>query len=159
METTERKRRAHDVLQVINGLVDVLKEYDIKHSDFCITGSYALQYLGLNLNRELNDVDLYLIVHRDPEKKYKEVLKRLICMQYVSGYSTPYDDRNTISLDFQGMKVNIFIVFDHLDFRAICTSGGYYVDTIDHTLSKKMALKRLKDYKDLNTIIQNLLSL
>lgn len=158
------KRKADDALQVVNGLVEVLSEYDVKPGNFCITGSYALTALGLRLDRPLNDVDLYLkLDHKDPDQKYKEVIKRLTAMQYVSGYTSPYnnDESNVIiALDFRGMKVNIFITFNpYFGFRVIQTMNGYNIDTIDHVLSRKMALKRPKDYKDLNTIIKNLLSL
>lgn len=156
---TGTKRKADDVLQVIHGLVEVLKEYNVKPDNFCITGSYALTTFGLNLDRPLHDVDLYLKL--DPEvPEYKGALKSLVSMQYASGYSIPYSDRTTIVLDFQGMRVNIFTVFNtEFGFRTICTSGGYHIDTIDHVLSKKMTLKRPKDYQDMNTIIKNLLSL
>lgn len=161
METGIIKRKADDALQVVYGLVEVLKEYGVKPDNFCITGSYALTTLGLQLDRPLNDVDLYLKLDRnDPDKKYKEVVKRLVSMQYISGYTSPYQGDNIISLDFRGMKVNIFIVFNtDFGFRTISLSGGYNIDTIDHVLSKKMPLKRPKDYQDLNTIIKNLLSL
>lgn len=161
METGIIKRKSDDALQVVYGLVEVLKEYGVKPDNFCITGSYALTALGLNLDRALHDVDLYLrLDHEDPEQKYKEVAKRLAAMQYASGYSISYSDRTTIVLDFQGMRVNIFTVFStDFGFRTIPTSGGYHIDTIDHVLSKKMALKRPKDYQDMNTIIKNLLSL
>lgn len=156
---TRIKRRADDVLQVVYGLVETLKEYDVKPDNFCITGSYALNILGLNLNRELHDVDLYLKL--DPEiPKYQDVLKRLAAMQYASGYPIPYKDSDTIALDFRGMKTNIFFVSStDFGFRTISTAEGYNIDTIDHILSKKMALKRNKDYQDLNTIIKNLLSI
>lgn len=159
METGIVKRKAEDALQVIYGLVEVLKEYGVKEDNFCITGSYALTTLGLNLGRPLNDVDLYL--NLDPEvPEYKGALKRLIAMQYASGYYMAYDDRTTIVLDFQGIRVNIFTVFNiGFGFRTIPTGGGYHIDTIDHVLSKKMALKRPKDHQDMNTIIKNLLSI
>lgn len=170
METGIIKRKADDALQVVNGLVEVLSEYDVKPGNFCITGSYALTALGLQLDRPLNDVDLYLELDpKDPDQKYKEVIKRLAAMQYASGYTSPYnkdesnnnDESNVIiALDFRGMKVNLFITFNHnFWFRVIQTMNGYNIDTIDHVLSRKMALKRPKDYKDLNTIIKNLLSL
>lgn len=153
------KGRADNKLQVIYGLVKVLKEYGVKENNFCITGSHALTALGLNLNRELNDVDLYLRL--DPENTiYQEAVKRLDAISFVSGYPIPYNDRNTLSLNFQGMKVNIFVIFNtDFGFRTIPTEQGFHLDTIDHVLSKKMALKRPKDYKDLNTIIKNLISL
>lgn len=161
METGIIKRKADDALQVVYGLVEVLKEYDVKPCDFCITGSYALTILGLHLDRPLNDVDLYLKLDcNDPNKKYRGVLKHLVSMQYISGYTSHYPGDNIISLDFRGMKVNIFIVFNtDFGFRTISLSGGYNIDTIDHVLSKKMSLKRPKDYQDLNIIIKNLLSL
>lgn len=162
METGIIKRKADDALQVIYGLVEVLKEYNVKPCDFCITGSYALTILGLHLDRPLNDVDLHLkLDSNDPDKKYKEVLKRLsINAIYISGYTSHYPGDNIISLDFRGMKVNIFIVFNtDFGFRTISLNEGYNIDTIDHVLSKKMLLKRPKDYQDLNTIIKNLLSL
>lgn len=161
METGIIKRKADDVLQVVYGLVEVLKEYDVKSDNFCITGSYALTTLGLHLDRPLNDVDLYLKLDpNDPDQKYKEVLKILVAMQYASGYPSPYKDSDVITLDFKSMKINIFIILNpNFGFRAIQTINGYNIDTIDHILSRKMALKRLKDYQDLNTIIKNLLSL
>lgn len=161
METGIIKRKAEDALQVVYGLVEILKEYDIKPNNFCITGSYALTTLGLALDRPLNDVDLYLKLNpNDPDQKYKEVLKRLVAMQYASGYPSPYKDRDVITLDFKSMKVNIFVVFNtnNFGFRTISIIDGYNLDTVDHVLSKKMALKRSKDYQDLNTIIKNLLS-
>lgn len=161
METGIIKRKADDALQVVYGLVEILKEYDIKPDNFCITGSYALTTLGLALDRPLNDVDLYLKLDpNDPDQKYKEALKRLVAMQYASGYPSPYNDSDVITLDFKSMKVNIFVVFNNnFGFRTIPTINGYNIDTIDHVLSKKMSLKRSKDYQDLNTIIKNLLSL
>lgn len=158
----ETKRKADDVLQVINGLVEVLKEYDVKPDNFCITGSYALTTFGLNLNRELHDVDLYLRLNPETPT-YQNVINQLRLMQYISGYVTPYDSngKNTIAFDFRGMKVNIFMVANQFTFgfRTIHTRGGYHIDTIDHLLTKKMSLKRAKDYQDMNTIIKNLLSL
>lgn len=161
METGIIKRKANDVFQVVDGLVEILGEYGVKPDSLCITGSYALTTLGLHLDRPLNDVDLYLRLDPDdPDKKYQQVVKRLASMQYISGYTSPYQGENRISLDFRGMKVNIFITFDiYFGFRTIPIGGGYHIDTIDHVLSKKMLLGRPKDYKDLNTIIKNLLSL
>lgn len=159
METNMIKRKADDALQVIKGLVEVLKEYGVKEENFCITGSYALTTLGLQLDRPLNDVDLYLMLN--PEiPSYEDAAKRLAAISFTSGYPMPYNDRNTISLDFQGIRVNVFIIFNTtFGFKTIPTILGYHIDTIDHILSKKMALKRPKDYKDMNTIIKNLLSL
>lgn len=161
METGIIKRKADDALQVVYGLVKVLKEYGVKPDNFCITGSYALTTLGLQLDRPLNDVDLYLMLDPyNPDQKYKEAAKILVAMQYISGYTSPYKDRDTITLDFKGMRVNIFIIMNtHFGFRTIPTINGYHIDTLDHVLSKKMSLKRPKDYQDLNTIIKNLLSL
>lgn len=159
METNMIKGRADNAIQVVIGLVEVLKEYGVKPDNFCITGSYALATLGLHLDREPNDVDLYLIL--DPEiPSYEDAAKRLAAIAFTSGYPIPYKDTKTISLDFQGIRVNVFIIFNtSFGFRTIHTLYGYHLDTIDHILSKKMALKRPKDYKDLNTIIKNLLSL
>lgn len=117
METD--KEKTTEVYKVIDGIVNMLKEYGVKPHNFCITGSYALTILGLNFDRPLRDIDLYLKL--DPKiSEYTELINCLSALQYASGYSRPYNDINNVMFRFQGRIINIFPVFsDDFGFRTL----------------------------------------
>lgn len=131
------------------------------HFDFIVTGSLALETLGLELNRSPKDIDVEVVLDENYHDTANNVFKAL-ADSYGSDF---YKQKENYPSNWEN-KPYIFkyknVVFNVWVSREFTHKTFVYKDYIKYAgvssvIREKMRLRRIKDYKDLNGIITNLL--
>ena len=138
--------------------VNVLKALHFNPENIMVTGSVALDILGLlPPNRISHDVD-FIIKTDDTTWK---------CMKLIEAMSNPEEDnmnsypgrKNMIFLNVDGIIINIWrhTTYNY-DWSTIKDSEtGVMVATVNHIINAKKSYARPKDFWDINEIVKNLL--
>lgn len=138
--------------------VNVLKALHFNPENIMVTGSVALDILGLlPPNRISHDVD-FIIKTDDTTWK---------CMKLIEAMNNPEEDnmnsypgrKNMIFLNVDGIIINIWrhTTYNY-DWSTIKDSEtGVMVATVNHIINAKKSYARPKDFWDINEIVKNLL--
>lgn len=137
--------------------VNVLKGLHFKPENIMVTGSEALNLLGLlPSNRFIHDIDF--VVKMD-DQAWR-------CMKLIEAINNPDDDnmssypgrKETIFLSVPGVDINIWRYTSNSDWSTVKDEEtGVMVATVDHIIKAKKTYARPKDFNDIADICKNLL--
>lgn len=137
-----------------------IKEFlENRHFDYKIVGSLALQVCGISMGREPEDIDIEVVCEQSQEQIFKALAE-----QYGSNFhdSKEYNisdcEHKPYIFEFGGTKINVWCLRKFTSNNYVQHNGIKYGTVMD-VLSKKMAYRRTKDYKDLLNIISGLTAL
>lgn len=153
-------------IELFKSNVNVLKRFlDSQKLDFMVVGSGALLICGFPLGREPHDIDVEVQCTEEQEK----VLKTAADLCGNNFYETKEEYPEITGFDHKPyifqlplsngkIIVNAWAVrkFTHKQF---VTSDDVKYATVTSVLRRKMAYKRIKDYRDANAIISNIISI
>ena len=141
-------------LEYFNKKLKVVQDFlDEHHQRYMLVGSGALLNCGIPLPRFCGDVDLEVIEDNDNGKLFK-MLQDATTQDDNEYKSLKRDGRDMpFIFTYKGVKVNIWLVkkFNHEQW---VWKNNIKVATVYSVLKKKMELKRVKDFQDLNGIIK-----
>lgn len=137
--------------------VDVLKKFGFKTEDIMVTGSIALDILGvLPSIRTSHDAD-FIIKMDDQSWRCLKLLEAINKCEIESKYP---DDKSMVILNIKNLKINIWKHSSNFDWSTIKdTNTGVMVATVDHIIRAKKTYARVKDYQDINEIAKTILSI
>lgn len=125
---------------------------------YMLVGSGALLTCGIPLERYCGDIDLE-VIETDENAKLFKTLQDATTQDDNEYKSLKRDGRGMpFMFTYKGIKVNIWLVkkFNHTQW---VWKNNIKVATVYSVLKKKMELKRVKDYKDLNHIVKTFMEL
>ena len=133
--------------------INFLKNLHFKTENIMVTGSVALDMLGLLPDdRFAHDID-FIIKMDDQTWRCLKLVEAIYSDENIKEYPDRY---NTVFLKADGLTLNIWKQED--DWSEIKDSvTGVRIATADHIIQEKKKYGRPKDYKDINDIIKNLL--
>lgn len=140
-------------------LLKIKKFLENRNFDYKIVGSLALQVCGISMGREPEDIDIEVVCEQSQEQIF-----RALAEQYGSNFhdSKEYNisdcEHKPYIFQFGGTKINVWCLRKFTSDNYVQLDGIKYGTVMD-VLSKKMAYRRTKDYKDLLSIINNLTNL
>jgi hypothetical protein len=136
--------------------VNVLKALHFKPENIMVTGSEALNLLGLlPSNRFIHDIDF--VVKMD-DQSWR-------CMKLIEAINNSNDNnldypgrKDTIFLNANGVVINIWKYTPDSDWSSVKDEGtGVMVATVDHIIKAKKTYGRPKDFQDIADICKNIL--
>lgn len=134
--------------QYFDKAISLLNKMGIENKDIVVTGSVALDILGvLPEKHKIHDFDCIINISND-----KLPMFNLIC-EIFRAEGTSYYTYPMLEID--GIKLNVF-VNDSIE-NAIVEYKGVKVNGLMSILKKKKEYKRVKDYQDINDIVKNIL--
>lgn len=135
--------------------VDALKKLGFKSENIMVTGSIALDILGvLPPIRTAHDVD-FIIKMDDQSWRCLKLLEAINKCEVESKYP---NDKNMVILNIKNLKINIWRHTSNFDWSTIKdTNTGVMVATVNHIVLAKKSYARAKDYQDLIDICKNIL--
>ena len=137
----------------LNKGVDILKRLHFRPENIMVTGSVALDLLGLlPEDRFAHDID-FIIKMDDQTWRCLKLIEAIYSDENIKEYPDRY---NTVFLKADGLTLNIWKQDN--DWSEIKDSvTGVRIATADQIIQEKKKYGRPKDYKDINDIIKNLL--
>ena len=146
-------------LEDFNKKLKVVQDFlDEHHQRYMLVGSGALLNCGIPLPRFCGDVDLEVIEDNDNGKLFK-MLQDATTQDDNEYKSLKRDGRGMpFIFTYKGVKVNIWLVkkFNHEQW---VWKNNIKVATVYSVLKKKMELKRVKDFQDLQHIVKTFMEL
>lgn len=141
-------------LEDFNKKLKVVQDFlDEHHQRYMLVGSGALLNCGIPLPRFCGDVDLEVIEDNDNGKLFK--MLQDATTQVDDEYKSLKRDGKGMPFIFtyKGVRVNIWLVkkFNHEQW---VWKNNMKVATVYSVLKKKMELKRVKDFQDLQHIVK-----
>ncbi len=137
--------------------VNVLKGLHFKPENIMVTGSIALDVLGvLPPNRVSHDAD-FIIKMDDQTWRYMKLFEAINDPD-VDNMNCYHGRKETIFLNIDGIVLNIWRYNPNSDWSTIKDSEtGVMVATLDHIIKAKKEYGRPKDFNDIADICKNIL--
>ena len=151
------------MVRILSRLNKFCTEHDI---EFILTGTAALEVMGLPTSFKPGDIDIKLIAPR------KDHFKLLAEQQRLSGLdSTDYTNENIHCFSFYicGVKINALITDNYTRDEALASSQAIelvdketpcrfivHVQKVNYALADKMSLNRIKDKEYLLDVLAGL---
>lgn len=136
--------------------VNVLKALHFKPENIMVTGSEALNLLGiLPSNRFIHDIDF--VVKMDDQSW--RCMKLIEAINNNNDNNLDYPERkDTIFLNANGVVINIWKYTPDSDWSSVKDEEtGVMVATVDHIIKAKKTYGRPKDFQDIADICKNIL--
>lgn len=156
-EITEAKIKSE--LEDFNKKLKVVQEFlDQRNQRYMLIGSGALLSCGIPLQRFCHDIDFEVIEDDDNANIYKMLQDATQGENEEYKYLKMDGKRMPFMFTYKGVKVNIWLVkkFNHEQY---VWKNNMKVATVYSVLKKKMALRRVKDFQDLQYIVKTFMEL
>lgn len=138
--------------ELFNKSISILNRMGIENKDIIVTGSVALDILGvLPDEHDIHDFDC--IINVDKEKLG---VVKLICEIFKSDKTPSCISENSRMVDINGILLNIWFNLPNID--ASVTYNGVFVKDILSILAEKKKYNREKDVRDINQIVKKILN-
>jgi len=144
--------------RLLNMCVDTLKGLHFNPENIMVTGSIALDAVGiLPENRFAHDFD-FVIKMDDQTWRCMKLIEAINRADLGESVDERYPDRkDVIFLSVNGFIMNIW-KYDGGDWSEIKDAEtGIYIATADNTIKAKKRYARSKDYQDINEIVKTIL--
>lgn len=147
-------------LRDFNEKLGVIQDFlDDHQQQYMLVGSGALLSCGIPLPRFCGDVDLEVIETEENAKMFK-MLQDATTPFYNHEYKGKKRDGKELPFMFtyKDIKVNVWLVkaFNHTQW---VWKNNMKIATVYSVLKKKMELKRVKDFQDLQHIVKTFIEL
>lgn len=147
-------------LRDFNEKLEVIQDFlDDHQRQYMLVGSGALLSCGIPLPRFCGDVDLEVIETEENAKMFK-MLQDATTPFYNHEYKGKKRDGKELPFMFtyKDIKVNVWLVkaFNHTQW---VWKNNMKIATVYSVLKKKMELKRVKDFQDLQHIVKTFMEL
>lgn len=147
-------------LRDFNEKLEVIQDFlDDHQQKYMLVGSGALLNCGIPLPRFCGDVDLEVIETEENVKMFK-MLQDATTPFYNHEYKGKKRDGKELPFMFtyKDIKVNVWLVkaFNHTQW---VWKNNMKIATVYSVLKKKMELKRVKDFQDLQHIVKTFMEL
>lgn len=147
-------------LRDFNEKLAVIRNFlDEQRMNYMLVGSGALLTCGIPMERYCGDIDLE-VIEADENVKLFKMLQDATTKGEEDEYKSLKKDGRGMPFIFtyKGIKVNIWLVktFSHKQW---VWKNNIKVATVYSVLKKKMELKRVKDFQDLQHIVKTFMEL